>query len=132
MAVHRPRCTELRTTLLLESADRAAAIATIAERRDLAVVAGWAQAWGAVNQGRLRDAGAIWERIWATAHELADPYLGWIAVNAAALVANAYLWDPTTARSWCRRGLGQPQFTAFDHPHGAVVDQLSPGAGSRG
>lgn len=115
----------LRTTLLLESADRAAAIAAVAERRDLAVVAGWGRAWGAVNQGRLSDAGAIWERIWATAHELADPYLGWIAVNAAALVANAYLWDPTTARSWCRRGLGQPQFTAFVHPHGAVVDQLA-------
>ena len=40
-------------------------------------------------------------------------------------LANAYLLDPETARAWCRRGLGQPRFTAFAHPHGAVVDQLA-------
>ena len=89
------------------------------------MVTGWARGWAAVNQGRLTDAAAIWERSWGTAHELADPYLGWMPVNAAALVSNAYLLDPRTARSWCRRGLGQPRFTAFDHPHGTVVDQLS-------
>ena len=88
------------------------------------MVTGWATSWAAVNQGRLTDTAAIWERSWSAAHELADPYLGWMPVNAAGLVSNAYLLDPRTARSWCRRGLGQPRFTAFDHPHGTVVDQL--------
>ncbi len=115
----------LHTTLLVESSNQAEAIAERLDRRDLTVVAGWARGWAEVNQGQLTEAAAIWERSWGTALELADPYLGWMPVNAAALVANAYLWDPRTARSWCRRGLGQPRFTAFDHPHGTVVDQLS-------
>ena len=115
----------LRTTLLEESSNRAAAIATTVGRRDLAVVAGWARGWAAANEGRFADAAEIWEQGWRTAHEMADPYLGWLPVNAAALLSNAYLLDPQTARSWCRRGLGQPRFTAFTHPHGAVVDQLA-------
>ena len=115
----------LRTDLLEEASSRAEAIATAIGRRDLAVVAGWARGWAAANEGRLADAAATWERGWRTAHEMADPYLGWMPVNAAALLANAYLLDPRTARSWCRRGLGQPRFTSFAHPHGAVVDQLA-------
>jgi tetratricopeptide (TPR) repeat protein len=115
----------LHTALLVDSSTQCEAIADQLGRRDLTVVTGWATGWAAVNQGRLTDAAAIWERSWSTAHELADPYLGWMPVNAAALVSNAYLLDPRTARSWCRRGLGQPRFTAFDHPHGTVVDQLS-------
>jgi DNA-binding SARP family transcriptional activator len=69
-------------------------------------------------------AAQILERMWGTAHELADPYLGWIPVNAAALVANAFVLDPAAARSWCRRGLSQPRFTTFAHSHETVVDQL--------
>ena len=115
----------LRTSLLEEASSRAESIATEVGRRDLAVVARWARGWAAANEGRLSDAAAAWERGWRTAHEMADPYLGWMPVNAAALLANAYLLDPRTARSWCRRGLGQPRFTSFAHPHGAVVDQLA-------
>ena len=115
----------LRTGLLGEAAARAETIATTLGRRDLTVLTGWAAGWAALNEGRLADAAATWERAWATAHELADPYLGWSPVNAAALAANAYLLDPETARAWCRRGLGQPRFTAFTDPHGAVVDQLA-------
>ena len=115
----------LRTPLLAESSARAASIATAAGRRDLAVVAGWARGWAAANEGRLADSAEIWEQGWRTAHEMADPYLGWLPVNAAALLSNAYLLDPRAARSWCRRGLGQPRFTSFAHPHGAVVDQLA-------
>ena len=115
----------LRTGLLAESSDRAGSIATDLGRRDLAVVAGWAKGWGEADAGRLAAAAATWERGWRTAHEMADPYLGWMPVNAAALLANAYLLDPPTARAWCRRGLAQPQFTSFALPHGAVVDQLA-------
>ena len=129
--LHRGRCQAamygLRTDLLQESANRAAAIAEGAGRRDLAVLAGWAQGWAAVNQGRMSDAAAIWQSTWSLAHELADPYLGWMTVNQAALVGNAYLLDPQNARTWCRRGLAQPQFATFSHPHDAVVDQLSLG-----
>ena len=115
----------LRTALLGTAADRAAALAAEVGRRDLAVFAGWAQAWAAVNEGRLTDAAELHERSWATAHELSDPYLGWMSVNAAALVANAYLLDPEAARRWCRRGLGQPRFTSLAHSHDTVVDQLA-------
>ncbi len=115
----------LRTDLLGTAAGQAAAIAAVLGRRDLAVYAGWAQAWAAVNEGRLTDAAELYERSWATAHELSDPYLGWMPVNAAALVANAYLLDPETARRWCRRGLGQPRFTSLAHSHDTVVDQLA-------
>ena len=53
----------LRTALLVESAAIGPRRSPRAlGRRDLAVVAGWAQAWAAVNQGRLSDAEAIWER----------------------------------------------------------------------
>ena len=115
----------LRTDVLGAAADKAASIATGMGRRDLAVFAGWAQAWAAVNEGRLTDAEELLERSWATAHELSDPYLGWAPVNAAALVANAYLLDPGMARRWCRRGLGQPRFTSFAHSHDTVIDQLA-------
>ena len=115
----------LRTDVLGTAADKAAAIAAEVGRRDLAVFAGWAQAWAAVNEGRLTDAAELLERSWATAHELSDPYLGWAPVNAAALVANAYLLDPGTARRWCRRGLGQPRFTSLAHSHDTVIDQLA-------
>ncbi len=115
----------LRTDVLAVSADRAAAVAADMGRRDLAVFAGWAQAWAAFNEGRLTDAAELHERSWATAHELSDPYLGWMSVNAAALVANAYLLDPEAARRWCRRGLGQPRFTSLAHSHDTVVDQLA-------
>ena len=114
----------LRTTLLAESAGRADAIASGLGRRDLTVVSSWAQGWAAFNAGHLADATSTWQRAWNIAHELADPYLGWLPVNAAALASNAYLLDPEGARAWCRRGLGQPRFTSFAYPHGAVVDQL--------
>ena len=115
----------MRTSQLVASADRAHSIAAELGRRDLDVVAGWAQGWAALNEGRLADATAIWERSWAAAHLLADPYLGWMPANAAALASTAYLMDPSTARSWCRRGLTQPRFDSFTHPHAAVVDQLA-------
>ncbi len=115
----------LRTGVLGAAADKSAAIAAEMGRRDLTVFAGWAQAWAAVNEGRLTDAAELHERSWATAHELSDPYLGWAPVNAAALVANAYLLDPGTARRWCRRGLGQPRFTSLAHSHDTVIDQLA-------
>ncbi|HET6967459.1 MAG TPA: BTAD domain-containing putative transcriptional regulator [Ornithinibacter sp.] len=115
----------LRTALLAESSERAGSIAEDLGRRDLAVIAGWARGWGEADAGCLADAAGTWERGWRTAHEMADPYLGWMPVNAAALLANAYLLDPPTARAWCRRGLAQPQFTSFALPHGAVVDQLA-------
>jgi DNA-binding SARP family transcriptional activator len=115
----------MRTAQLVASADRAHAIAVDLNRRDLDVVAGWAQGWAALNEGRLADATAIWERSWAAAHLLADPYLGWMPANASSLAATAYLMDPSTARSWCRRGLAQPRFDSFTHPHAAVVDQLT-------
>ena len=94
--------------------------------------AGWAQAWAAVNEGRLDDAAELHELAWATAHELSDPYLGWAPVNAASLVANAYLLDPASARRWCRRGLGQPRFTSLAHSHDTVVDQLALALGATG
>jgi tetratricopeptide (TPR) repeat protein len=115
----------LRTGILAAAADRAAATASEAGRRDLAAFAGWAQGWAALNEGRLADAAGHLEHSWATAHELSDPYLGWAPVNAAALMANAYLLDPATARRWCRRGLGQPRFTTLAHSHDTVVDQLA-------
>jgi tetratricopeptide (TPR) repeat protein len=114
----------LRTELLADSAERLRSIAATLGRRDLTVLAGWAESWAALNQGRLAHAEATWERTWDVAHELADPYLGWLAVNDAALALNAYLLDPGAARRWCRRGLGQPQLTRLTHPHGAVLDQL--------
>ncbi len=114
----------LRTEVLQTSGDRAAHLAAQMGRRDLDVTASWGQAWAAVNGGRLGEAAQIFERMWGTAHELADPYLGWLPVNAAALVANAYVLDPAAARSWCRRGLSQPRFTTFAHSHETVVDQL--------
>ena len=115
----------LRTGVLGAAANKAAAISAEMGRRDLAVFAGWAQAWAAVNEGRLTHAAELHERAWATAHELSDPYLGWAPVNAAALVANAYLLDPGMARRWCRRGLGQPRFTSLAHSHDTVIDQLA-------
>ena len=114
----------LRTSLMRRSAERAEVIATSLGRRDLTVLPGWALGWAALNEGRVAEAVSRWERAWGVAHELADPYLGWTPVNGASLAFNAYLLDPETARSWCRRGLGQPRFTAFADPHGAVVDQL--------
>ena len=62
--------------------------------------------------------------MWATAHQLGDPYLGWASVNTAALCATAYLLDPARGRAWCRRGLTQPRFDTFTYPHDTVVDQL--------
>lgn len=115
----------LRTSQLGTSAGRARAIAASLGRRDLMVLPGWALGWAALNEGRVAEAVEQWEGAWGVAHELADPYLGWTPVNGASLAFNAYLLDPETARSWCRRGLGQPRFAAFTDPHGAVVDQLA-------
>jgi len=64
------------------------------------------------------------EEIWSAALAVADPYLGWAAVQAPALRESAYLLDPARARAWCRRGLGQPRFTTLAHSHDTVVDQL--------
>ena len=83
----------------------------------------------AVNQGRLSEAEAIWERSWNTAHEPADPYLGWMPVNAAALVGNTYLWDPRAAREWCRRGPGTAPVRRLRSPprRGGRSAQSGPG-----
>ncbi|GAA4410746.1 hypothetical protein GCM10023168_30760 [Fodinibacter luteus] len=115
----------LRTDLLSRSAERAEAVATMLGRRDLTVLPQWALGWAAFDEGHLALAGRRWNAAWDVAHELADPYLGWTPVNAAALASNAYLLDPEGARSWCRRGLGQPRFTVFADPHATVVDQLA-------
>lgn len=115
----------LRTDVLAEAADRAAAIAAQSGRRDLAVIPDWAHGWAAVDEGRLADGLAAWESGWRVAHELADPYLSWSPVNAAAMVLNVHAPDPAAARAWCRRGLGLPRLASFVQPHAAVVDHLA-------
>lgn len=114
----------VRNELLGDYSNRASALGTELGRRDLAVMATWGRGWFEFNRGELRDASALRETMWATAHELADPYLGWVSVGAAALCETEYLLDPAAGRSWCRRGLAQARFETFAHPHDTVVDQL--------
>jgi tetratricopeptide (TPR) repeat protein len=114
----------VRNDLLREAGRRCADIAARSERRDLTVTARWAQAWAAFNDGHLGDADELAEEAWRAAHEAADPYLGWIAVQAPAVRANCYLLDPVRARSWCRRGLGHPRLRSLAHSHSTVVDLL--------
>ncbi|WP_158703534.1 BTAD domain-containing putative transcriptional regulator [Pseudonocardia dioxanivorans] len=115
----------MRTALLATAADRAGELARRLGRRDLGVLAGWARGWALFNRGELAAADACFEEVWAVAHELGDPFLGWAPVNAGALAATAYLLDPTRGRDWCRRGLAQPGFAGFADPHTAVLDQLA-------
>jgi tetratricopeptide (TPR) repeat protein len=114
----------VRTDVLREASARTAEIAERAGRWDLAVTAHWARAWAAFNDGRLGEADQLAEEGWRAAHESADPYLAWIAVQAPALRATCHLLDPTTARSWCRRGLGHPRLAGLAHSHSTVVDIL--------
>ncbi|HEU4947625.1 MAG TPA: BTAD domain-containing putative transcriptional regulator [Kribbella sp.] len=114
----------VRSELLGDYSERATTLAGELGRRDLVVMASWGRAWFEFNCGRLSDASALREAMWATAHELADPYLGWVSVGAAALCATEYLLDPAAGRSWCRRGLAQARFDTFAHPHDTVVDQF--------
>ncbi len=115
----------IRTDLLAESAARALGIAERLGRRDLSVTADWGLSWAAFNRGELRAADELAERAWRTAHELADPLLGWVAAQAPAVRANLYLLDPRTARAWCRRGLGQPRFATLAYSHDTMADQLT-------
>jgi DNA-binding SARP family transcriptional activator len=115
----------LRTSLLAASAAEASAIADESGRRDLAVLAEWAQAWAAFNTGDIASSFAHFDRSWTAAQEMGSPALAWGTVNAATLAANAYLLDPALARQWCRRGLGQPRFTAIEHGHDTAADQLT-------
>ena len=115
----------LRTDLLGTASERAQELAAELGRPDLGVVAGWGRAWFAFNRGRLAAASDIRETMWATAHQLGDPYLGWVSVGAASLCATEYLLDPGSGRAWCRRGLAQARFETFAHPHETVVDQLA-------
>jgi DNA-binding SARP family transcriptional activator len=115
----------VRTEVLGDAARRASALAADLGRRDLAVMASWGRGWYEFNRGRLREAAAIREAMWETAHELADPYLGWTSVSGAALSATEYLLDPVAGRAWCRRGLAQARFETFEHPHDTIVDQLA-------
>jgi DNA-binding SARP family transcriptional activator len=114
----------VRTEILGDAADRAVELADRLGRRDLGVFAGWGRAWFRFNRGELAGAAATHEEMWATAHQLGDPYLGWASVNAAALQATEYRLDPRQGRAWCRRGLTQPRFDSFTYPHDTVVDQL--------
>jgi hypothetical protein len=114
----------VRNDVLREAGLRAAEIADGAGRRDLAVTAGWARAWGAFNDGHLAEADALAEEAWRAAHASADPYLAWVAVQAPAVRANCLLLDPGSARSWCRRGLGHPRLAGLAHSHSTVVDLL--------
>ncbi len=115
----------VRTEVLGDAARRASELAADLGRRDLAVMASWGRGWYELNRGRLREAAAIREAMWETAHELADPYLGWTSVSGAALSATEYLLDPVAGRAWCRRGLAQARFETFEHPHDTIVDQLA-------
>lgn len=115
----------LRTDLLGTASERAQELAAELGRPDLGVVAGWGRAWFAFNRGQLAAASEIRETMWATAHRLGDPYLGWVSAGAASLCATEYLLDPATGRAWCRRGLAQARFETFAHPHETVVDQLA-------
>ncbi|MEU4605750.1 hypothetical protein AB0F43_22430 [Kribbella sp. NPDC023972] len=115
----------VRTEVLGDAAGRAEALASELGRRDLVVMASWGRGWYEFNRGRLSDAANVREAMWATAHELADPYLGWTSVSGAALCATEYLLDPVAGRAWCRRGLAQARFDTFEHPHDTIVDQLA-------
>src|SRR5918994_1177859 len=115
----------LRTDLLGAASERAQELAAELGRQDLGVVAGWGRAWFAFNRGQLAAASDIRETMRATAHQLGDPYLGWVSVGAASLCAPEDLLDPVTGRAWCRRGLAQARFETFAHPHETVVDQLA-------
>lgn len=114
----------LRTEVLDAASRKAYALAADLDRPDLVALAGWGRAWARFNQGELDEASSVHEAMWATAHQRADAFVGWASVNPAALCATAYLMDPARARMWCRRGLTQPRFDTFRHPHGAVRDQL--------
>ncbi|MEJ1112352.1 MULTISPECIES: BTAD domain-containing putative transcriptional regulator [unclassified Kribbella] len=115
----------VRTEILGDAARRAEALATDLGRRDLAVMASWGRSWYEFNRGHLGEAAKIRETMWAIAHELADPYLGWTSVSGAALCTTEYLLDPVAGRAWCRRGLSQARFETFEHPHDTIVDQLA-------
>lgn len=115
----------LRSDLLAAAAHRAEAVANAAGRRDLLVFARWAQAWDALNHGRLTAAFEVAEDAWRAVTDVGDSYLGWGPANAAAMFATEYLLDPVTGRAWSRRAIGQPRFESFGYPHGAVVDQLA-------
>ncbi|TDD26909.1 hypothetical protein E1218_11815 [Kribbella turkmenica] len=115
----------VRTELLGDAARRAEALAGDLGRRDLLVMASWGRAWHEFNLGRLSAAVRLREAMWTTAHEVADPYLGWASVSGAALTATAYLLDPVAGRAWCRRGLALARFDTFERPHDTVVDQLA-------
>ena len=114
----------LRTELLAAAVEQVWGLAAQLGRRDLSVFARWGRAWHAIDSGDLAGAFAELDEAWAVARDLGDGYLAWGPVDAAALFATELLLDPAAGRVWCRRGLSQPRFDTFVHPHTSVVDQL--------
>ncbi|MFC7497356.1 MULTISPECIES: BTAD domain-containing putative transcriptional regulator [unclassified Nocardioides] len=114
----------VRTDMLGRAADRAGEIAGASGRDDLLAYAAWGAAYHAANRGEITVAFDHFARAWRYAQPLGDAYLAWWPASGAAHVATELLLDPTAGRAWCRRGLAQPRFAAFAHPHEAVVDQL--------
>jgi DNA-binding SARP family transcriptional activator/tetratricopeptide (TPR) repeat protein len=114
----------LDTDTMAAAAGRCSAIAITSNRRELEVFAGWGRGWLALDRGQPAAALGHLERAWSVARDLGDPLLGWPPSNAASLMCTVYLLDPSTGRSWCRRGLGQPRFATLAHPNEALADQL--------
>ena len=115
----------LDTETMAAAVDRCAAIAVSSNRPQLDVAAGWGRGWLALDRGQPTAALAYLEDAWSAANDLGDPLLGWAPANAGALICTVYLLDPTTGRSWCRRGLGQRRFDTLTHPNDALADQLA-------
>jgi tetratricopeptide (TPR) repeat protein len=114
----------LRNGLLGTAAEQMERTARHSGRADFGAQAAWGQGWFRFNRGELARAEEYRESAWAAAHDTGDPYAGWGAVDSAALCATDYLLDPVAGRAWCRRGLDQPRFDTYAHPHAAVLDQL--------
>ena len=115
----------LDTETMAAAVDRCAAIAVSSNRPQLDVAAGWGRGWLALDRGRPTASLSYLEDAWWAANDLGDPLLGWPPANAGALICTVYLLDPTTGRSWCRRGLGQRRFDTLTHPNDTLTDQLA-------
>jgi AAA ATPase domain len=98
-------------------------------------LAGWAdyqRAWWAFNTGRLADSLTLHQRMRDAAVRLDDVRMhAWVAFGRA-IFSGIYLADPSTAATWCARGLVLAHLEAFPRQRDNLLDQLGQAKGTTG
>ncbi|MGH2734231.1 MAG: ATP-binding protein, partial [Actinomycetota bacterium] len=122
----------LETPAIGAASARAVEIAETIGNEQLAASSEYSRCWYLFNQGRLAESFDLNDRIWEQARRLDNVRMAAWCAFGRSIWTGIYLANPIEAETWCTRGLGLPELTAFSRQHKNLLDRRGQVYGTRG